>query len=81
MEQARAEVTAQIFGAPRFRRLLLKAMKDNTHPEPAGEHGDDPGDEAGNDGDTECIHGEKINLPTLEFAAGIVDHNRFTFGV
>ena len=49
-------------------------MKDHAHPEPAGENGDDSGDEAGNDSDAECVHGKKINLPTLEFAAGIVDH-------
>lgn len=49
-------------------------MKDNAHPESAGENGDDSGDEAGNDSDAECVHGAKINLPPLEFAAGIVDH-------
>jgi hypothetical protein len=42
------------------------AMKDDTHPEPAGKNGNDSGYETGNESNTERNHCGKINRSILE---------------
>jgi len=44
IQKARCNVTARAFRAGCLRRFTLIGMKDDTHPEPAGDNGNDSGD-------------------------------------
>jgi hypothetical protein len=52
VQKASCNVTARAFRARCLGRFTLIAMKNDTHPEPAGTNGNDSGDEIGNESDT-----------------------------
>ena len=70
VKQTRPDITARTFRPPGAGRFFLEPMKDNAHPEPARENGNDPGDETGDERGAKRVHRRESNLSILARANG-----------
>jgi hypothetical protein len=72
VKQTRPDITARTFRPPGAGRFFLEPMKDNAHPEPAHENGNDPGDETGDERGAKRVHRCESSLSILARATAIV---------
>jgi len=69
-KQAMPIAARRTFRSPGAGRFVLEPMKDDAHPEPAHENGNDPGDETGDERGAKRVHRCESNLSILARAEG-----------
>lgn len=65
VKQTCPDIIARTFRPPGTGRCFLEPMKDDTHPEPAREDGNDSGDETRDERGAKRVHRCKVNLSIL----------------